>query len=280
MSAQEGAEIQELEVVPAPTGETEAKAEAKPEGQEQKEGQERDEAGKFRRPVQPRIDELTRQRREAERERDYWRARAEITPKAEAPKPEKPTPDKFTTYDEYVEALTDWKADQKIDAKLTEREKAAAERAEADKRQSTWHELETAARDRYSDFDEVMEAADGIRVTDTLAQALRDSGNGPELTYHLTKNPDLVRRLNNLPVAAAARELGKFEASIAPAKTPEPETDEAEETPEPVRAVKKSAAPPPPSPVRAARSGAVNLATANMDDYIKTRRTQGARWAR
>jgi hypothetical protein len=78
----------------------------------------RDDKGRFRNPVQPRIDELTRKTREAEREAAYWRGRAQSAekPKDAAAPPAKPTPDKFDDYGAFVEALADWKADEKIKA--------------------------------------------------------------------------------------------------------------------------------------------------------------------
>src|SRR3954469_9183752 len=60
---------------PSPAEDKEApvqEAEAKPEGDDQP----RDEKGKFKSPTQARIDELTRARREAEREAEYWKQRA------------------------------------------------------------------------------------------------------------------------------------------------------------------------------------------------------------
>ena len=70
-----------------------AKSEADKAAQD---AQDRDDKGRFK-GVQPRIDELTRARREAEREAAYWRAIANKDDASSATKaaPEKPTPDKF-----------------------------------------------------------------------------------------------------------------------------------------------------------------------------------------
>jgi hypothetical protein len=104
---------------------------------------------------QSRLDEVTRARRDAERERDAEKARATALeaelaelrkPKAAEPPPPqtetkpveakpKPTVDQFEAYEEFIEALTDWKADER-DRKQAEARTAAdaAKQAEADKK--------------------------------------------------------------------------------------------------------------------------------------------------
>ena len=68
--AQEPApEVKAPEAIPEETAQQEAKPEETTD-------RPRDEKGQFKSPVQDRIDELTRARREAEREAAYWRQRA------------------------------------------------------------------------------------------------------------------------------------------------------------------------------------------------------------
>src|SRR5262245_50189764 len=83
------------------TVETPAADGTTPQGAENANGGEnRDDKGRFRNPVQPRIDELTRKGREAERERDYWRTRAEAAEKPKtdqaAETPAKPKVEDYT----------------------------------------------------------------------------------------------------------------------------------------------------------------------------------------
>jgi hypothetical protein len=80
------------------SGEPQAKPEGSAEGDE--EHVDRDEQGRFKPKLQRRIDELTRQRHQAERDRDYWRAQAEARQAPAAPKP-----DDFASDDEYQQAL-------------------------------------------------------------------------------------------------------------------------------------------------------------------------------
>jgi hypothetical protein len=244
--------------------------------------QDRETNGRFKNPVQPRIDELTRKVRENEREALYWKTRAEAAaaPPKEAPK--KPTPADFDDYGAYVEALTDFKADEKVNTALDAREKAAAEKQQAQTRVTTWNERVTEARKTLPDYDAVMAASD-VPVADHVLDELRDSELGPQLAYHLDKNPDVAEKLNAMTQRQAAREIGRLEAKLLStvSASPDPAADAPQKDPEPTAPkVKTTNAPPPVKPVGQGRSTAVDLSKASMDDYVKTRAAQGATWAR
>lgn len=240
---------------------------------------ERDEKGKFRNPLQPRIDELTRARREAEREAAFWRSRAEGQ-QAPAPKPEKPTPEKFETYDAYIEALTDWKADEKVRTAFDARDKASAEKATAEQRASTWAERKAAFAKEMPDNDAVMEASE-VPIAGHVAESLLESEEGPRIARHLNDHPEIAEKLNAMTATQAAREIGRLEVALKPASSATPSTPapEVEATPAPAekRATK---APPPVKPIAQSKSAPVDLAKANMDEYVEARRKQGASWAR
>ena len=267
---------------------------AAPDGQQAADGSQpdnRDDKGRFRNPVQPRIDELTRAQREAQRERDYWRQRAEAaeqTANPPPPPPAKPTPDQFDTYDAFVEALTDWKADQKIDAKLSERDTRTKEQQQQEARVSSWTEREAAARQAIPDYDEVM-AASNVPVTRAVEAELLDSPRGPELAVHLAKNPDVAERLNRLDARAVAREIALIEARLPTVSAPTPPTDDDDAPPAPAartssapppQAPRTTSAPPPAKPTGSGRSATVPLEKMGMDDYVAKRKEMGASWAR
>lgn len=234
---------------------------------------ERDDKGKFRNPLQPRIDELTRARREAERETAFWRSQAEA--KAPAPKPEKPTADKFETYDAYVEALADWKADEKVNAKFDARDKASAERATVEQRASTWSERKAAFATEMPDNDAVMEASE-VPISKHVAEGLLDSEEGPRIARHLNDHPDIAEKLNAMTPMQAAREIGRLEVMLKPASaSPVPEVQAT-----PPADKRPTKAPAPVKPIAQSKSATVDLAKASMDEYVETRRKQGASWAR
>lgn len=169
--------------------------------------------------VGKRIDELTRRRYDAERERDHWREMA-LRSQTQAPEPK-------------VEALPQSKtlADFGYDeAKFfayvreeTRKEAAAAAREELQKTQTTDY-----AAQRDADFEErVAEFAKDLpdfqevtqdphlAITEVMAETIKDSENGPAIAYHLGKNPKLAASISRLPPLQQAREIGRIEAALA-----------------------------------------------------------------
>jgi hypothetical protein len=244
----------------------------------------RDEKGRFRNPVQPRIDELTRKAREAERERDYWRTQAESsrTPEPKAEEAPKPKVEDFDNYNEYVESLTDWKADQKA-AKIREdiRNERAAERGN-EQAKSVFEKSAVDARKALPDFDEVMAGAKSVRISEGVAAALRESDRQAELCYQLVKDPSIADRLSEMTPARAAMEIARMESALEPVSAePDPEEKLADVPAKPVPPVRKTtSAPPPIKPLGKGASTKADLSKLGMDDYVKTRSEQGARWAR
>lgn len=241
---------------------------------EQQAAAERDEKGRFK-GVQPRIDELTRKRHEAEREAAYWRGvatqgKAQPSADSKPAAPDKPTPDKFSDYAEFVEALADWKADQRISQALEAREANAAEKRQAETRSQTWAQRQDAARAAVADYDDVIGAAE-TPVAQHVAEALLESEHGPALAYHLAKNPAELQRLNSLSAREADRTIGRLEERLAAQAAPAADA-----------APVKTSTTPKPAAVSASqgRSTTPNLATASMDEYVRIRKAQGARWAR
>ncbi len=220
--------------------------------------------------MQERINELTRKRGEAEREAAYWRQRAEsanATPAPEAAK--KPAIEDFKTADEYLEALSDWKASEKVNEALSKRDREAAERAQQtaqQTREQSWSARMDAARKSMPDLDEVIGNAD-VPISGAMREAMLDSDKGPELAYHLAKNPNEAARIAGLSPTQAALALGRLEASLSAAPAP---------TPKPV-----SKAPAPLGALNTAASSATkDPSNMSMDEYKAFRKSQGAWWAR
>jgi hypothetical protein len=83
---------------------------------------------------QRRIDKLTREKADAARETEYWRQQAlrtsPVETKVETQKVEaKPKEDDFQTHSEYVEALTDYKVNEKVKALKAEQNEERAKTA-------------------------------------------------------------------------------------------------------------------------------------------------------
>ncbi|MEQ1666497.1 MAG: hypothetical protein ABL927_14110, partial [Bdellovibrionales bacterium] len=177
---------------------------------------------------QRKIDKLNNQKAALEQEREYWRTEA-LKSKAPESKKEskevestegKPDPDKFDSHQEYVEALADWKVEQKLsarDAKQKEIETKSNHQKQID---SHTERVQSFVKD-HDDFQELMESVDDVPMSLAVQEIILTSDNGPELMYELAKNKDEYKRICALSPMAAARELGKFEAKISKSEVKE-----------------------------------------------------------
>lgn len=237
------------------------------EGEGEDEAPLRDDRGKFKSGAQARIGELTRARRDAERAADYWKGIATqngAKPGSDAAPAGPPKVEDFDDYAEFVEALTDYK--------ISDRERKAASTNATNAAQSVerhrtaeWGAKIGAVKSTIADFDAVMEKAD-TPTASHVAEALMDADRGPELLYHLAKNPEIVERLNEMSPNRAAIELGKIEARLG-----EPATPPAPPAP------KTTTAPAPITPVKPGASTAKDPAKMNQAEYNEWRKGQLAR---
>jgi hypothetical protein len=183
---------------------------------------------------------LAREERKRERERVAADAARVVAPvKTEAPV--KPQPEAFKTTEDYIEAVAEWKAEQTVSAKLEAREKAAKEAASRQVAESVSTEFQERAAKVVAQLPDFEEVAFNPRlpITEHMANTIHELERGPELIYHLGKNPAEALRIAKLSPYLQAIELGRLEA-----KLPE------------VKPVKKpSSAPEPIVPVTGGKSG-------------------------
>lgn len=182
--------------------------------------------------VQKRLDEITRLRYEAERraeqerqERLYWQQKAMGETKPSVPA-NKPSVDQYQSYEEYLEALSDWKVEQRLTSERAERERRSREESQRTKAM-TYKERVEKARDKYEDYEQI---AHGQHWTpsEAMTEAILESEMGPDIAYYLGNNPDEAARIARLSPASQHRELGKLEAKLSappqtkPTKAPPP----------------------------------------------------------
>ncbi len=179
--------------------------------------------------IQRRLDELTANWREEQRTRQKLEAMLEQVladrrqPEQPAPQPQpqasEPKLDQFQTYEEYVGALADFKAEQRILSWQAEQRA----REEAQQRASVQTEFQRRAESFKSeapDFD-LVALNPSLPVSDAMAEAINVSDVGPQVLYYLGKNPQEAARIAALPPIQAAREIGKVEVRIS---LPQPKT--------------------------------------------------------
>jgi hypothetical protein len=194
------------------------------------------------------------------------RARMEANQAMPAPKDPDPKPQRsqFVSDEDYQEALTDWKVDQKLAEQQREQQQA---RTEAFQQQlaDNWTQRLELAKAELTDFDEVVGKSD-IDMPNHLYVAIVESDMGPQLAYYLAQNPSEARLLKGMSQTSALRMLGKLEEQLAqasekPASGKQQTATSAEKKPE--TTVERSKAPPPIEPLKDA-SGPVEKPTSQM----------------
>lgn len=158
----------------------------------------------------------------------------------EDPKPARPRREQFENpqaYDAAMEQhetnLVEWAArqaagkakvevtreTQEAEAKRKKEETAAAIAERAKQIQQEWSAKRDAALEKYPDYEEIAED-DDLLITDVAAHAIMAADNGPEIAYHLGKNPDEAARIAKLFPAQQMVEIGKLSAKLdTPPKT-------------------------------------------------------------
>ena len=162
-----------------------------------------------RRSPQDRIDEVTRARREAERERDYWRQEAERAQYAFEPEPAQFAHGEVDP--DYLQALGVHTARAEFQRLSQERERLAQAHAV----ETSWNARQEAFASARPDYFEAL--AGDWPCSAPMADAIRTSEDGAHVAYHLARNPDQARRIAGLEPLAQIREIGRLEARLTKA---------------------------------------------------------------
>ncbi len=181
--------------------------------------------------------DLRRRVRELEAENEQLRAPAappETREEPAAAKPQtteraKPQPAdrdkdgkaKYASYEEYLEDLADWKAEQRLkvyESEQAEKQRAAGVARENRRIEQFWNERVDKARARYQDFDAALDPKNGpaadIAPGSVVDQWILQSPQGADLLYFFSQNRADLRRLARLHPVDAARELAAIEAAM------------------------------------------------------------------
>jgi len=179
-----------------------------------------------------RIDKLKHREALAKEEADYWKQKAlekeevKKEPSNTVKTNDAPDPDDFETYEDFVDALTDYKVEQKLAAR-SEAKSKETQQSKAQEQAKVWSEKVNSFSEQTPDFEEVMEDAADFRISEAAKEALTFSESGPELMYLLAKNPEELERINSLPPAMAVMALGRMEAGLSKKEIKKPKTSKA-----------------------------------------------------
>ncbi len=257
------------------------KAEDKPGEQNEPEGtaaSEADDAAAQRtsnKGVGKRIDELTRQKHDALRERDHWREQAMRNQRQPEQRQEQasqqdqasdePTMEQHG-YDvaAYNRAWYDWRKQQ--DAKAEQKAKDAQSQQE---RSRKYQESVQAFAEEHPDFHDVFHG--DLPVSEAMAEAITEADNPAAVAYYLGQNPDEAARIAGLNAAGVSRAIGRIEAKLEAQVAAPPAAAEPARQPEQKTVTK---APPPVTTLSGAPAVVKDLDDMSMAEYDAQRRKE------
>lgn len=242
-AADKGAETTVEKTEPKPEGE----AEAKPEGEEgEKRKREPGSVRDKRRAELLRAENAELLRRLEETERKLPKGDGEVE---QAPKEE----DFNGDWTAYIAARAAYEAGKAVEKKLTDRDVRQREASQVDvqrERKIAHLERIDEAKEVIADFDQVMAGMKGVTVRNDVLDEIIGSDKSALLAYHLAKNPDTLRRLNEMNGRELAREIGRLEGSVRmPAGK------------------KQTTAPPPPTQISGGAAPGFDASKASMAEY-------------
>ena len=224
-----------------PEGDVEqSEPEAKEEAKKQEPEKQKDKLNK-------RFDKVTQRAKQAEAEALELREKlksyeARVNPQTEPEKVKaegKPQASQFNDAFEYAEALAEWSAENAL--KQRDAEEAGRKAKETqEKILQSWNEKIAKAKANLPDFDAMVQSSTVV-VGDEIRDSILESDVGPQLLYFLASDEDFAKRLTEMPVVKALREIGKLEAKFE-AKEEKPrkaekvrETVSSSKAPEPIK---------------------------------------------
>ena len=142
-----------------------------------------------------------------------------------------PKRESFSSYEEFIEARAEWRADKAVERKLKERDEGERQRSERVAGEKAAKDFRKLMQDSAAGIDDFDDVVSGIAATDPVANiwgpALEACEKPGKMLYHLATHPEEAERIASLSVGQQAREVLKLEQQQAkpapkPSKAPEP----------------------------------------------------------
>jgi len=202
--------------------------------------------------VKKRIDKITRRNYEQQAQINRLTAELEQSKAQLAPKQEAPDISQFDTLDDYVEAVAEYKLNQKTQTAQSQQ----AQQTQAQAQAQDWVAKVEKVRSVAPDFDEAFSNVASIEFAPMALEAVAQHPKGAEIAYMLGKDVSEAYRIAALPPNQQLMAIGELAAKT---NVPKP------------KAV--SSAPPP---VKTVSGGNVTTDPSKMStsDYIKWRNDQ------
>lgn len=212
---------------------------------------------KGKKSAQERIVELAEKRREAEekaeakeRENAELKSRLDALEAAAKPviskAPPEPKRADFATEEEFIGALTDWKADRALERR-EQQQRENQQRAEFEALDNAFNKRLEQTIKEVDDYKDVVGSAT-VEIPDFIVMAIKESEQGPMLVYYLASNPEEAKQLTRMRPVVALKRLIEIERDLSTDQEDEPkkvEPPKAKRAPEPITPLKGSQTPNP-----------------------------------
>jgi len=209
--------------------------------------------------TQEEVDALVQKRllkKEREVLRTIQRQQAEAAQKARIEN--EPKREQFNDDDAYLEAKLEQLAEKKAMEKIQHLER----QREQEKSSEVFLERAEKASEKYADFHEVV-GDPKLKINDAMVEFISESDVGPDVAYHLGKNPELAAKIADMSPIKAARELARIESEVSS---------------KPI--VKTSSAPAPITPIGNRGSAQSSLEKLSFAEYKEQRMKMNPSWRR
>ena len=165
-----------------------------------------------------RIKKLNKKISAAEEEANYWRSeamKAKTQPNAQTQNVSqytstdasaKPILSQYNNVEEYTEALTEWKVEQKLKQKEQQQYQT--------KNLDTYNQRVNAFKEKTPDYEKVVARTSDWATAPEISQAIVESDIGPEIVYFLAQNKAELDRVNSLSSHKRFIEMGKIEDKL------------------------------------------------------------------
>lgn len=239
---------------------------------EDEQGKEGEGDSKPKKSAQERIQDLANKRKEAEAKADAAERKvadleARLAAQSTQAKPleadPRPVRSAYATDDDYIDAVSDWKAKRAI----AEREQQQAQaRAEAEQAEiaAQWSKRQDKFMKTFPDYADIIGKSE-VQIPNVIHEAMLESEQGPHMAVYLAMHPEEAKKLSGMKPVAAIKRFRDLERDLAEI---EADDTKAEETPTP----KKSKAPPPIEPVKSVPSSTGS----SSNDYEEYKRRREA----
>ena len=212
--------------------EKQSKPQAEEEAKEAEAEKPKDKLNKRFEKVSRRAEEAEAKAREYENRLKEYEARG-TEPAVKKVVEGKPDASQFNDAFEYAEALAEWSAENALKQR-DEQEAVRKQQAEQEKITKSWNKKLDKAKAQYSDFDDVVKSANTV-VSNEIRDSILESDVGPQLLYFLASDEDFAKKLTEMPVIKALKEIGKLEARFERKEEPKVATAPRSKAPEPIK---------------------------------------------